>query len=193
MTDIKFPKKQAQRLIPKYLLEYATELNENHPDPSADWGASYTAGNGIDITGKVISNTYADVEANPTLAGNEDTLEGLEVDGVKYAVGAGKQLYQHNIWANISGGMGKMCLQIINDNSTVIAYNDLYSYLVGKGYTSEDTCIACNGCDINDNVIWGVYCNDNKFHFCYKHLGSTYSVAKTNMLSNYYKDTVIAL
>lgn len=97
MADIKFPKKQEQRLIPKYLLEYATELNENHPDPSADWGASYTAGTGIDITGKVISNTYADVEANPTLAGNEDTLEGLEVDGVKYAVGGGKQLYQHEI------------------------------------------------------------------------------------------------
>lgn len=58
MADIKFPKKQEQRLIPKYLLEYATKLEENHPDPSADWGGSgseYTAGTGIDITNNVIS------------------------------------------------------------------------------------------------------------------------------------------
>lgn len=62
---IKFPKKQEQRLIPKYLLEYAEELQENHPDPSASWGGGsggdYTAGNGIDITENVISvdNTVA--------------------------------------------------------------------------------------------------------------------------------------
>lgn len=35
MAKIDFPKKQEQRLIPKYLLEYAEDLQENHPDPSA--------------------------------------------------------------------------------------------------------------------------------------------------------------
>ena len=51
-----FPKKQQQCLIPKYLLEYATDLQENHPDPSAEWGGGsggspIEAGTGIEITG----------------------------------------------------------------------------------------------------------------------------------------------
>ena len=54
MAKINFPKKQEQRLIPKYLLEYAEELQENHPDPSAEWGSSggdiIQAGTGITIT-----------------------------------------------------------------------------------------------------------------------------------------------
>ena len=64
MAKINFPKKQEQRLIPKHLLDYAEELQENHPDPSASWGGSgstYTAGDGIDIDNNVISvdNTVA--------------------------------------------------------------------------------------------------------------------------------------
>lgn len=58
MAKIDFPKKQEQRLIPKYLLEYADELQKNHPDPSAEWGGSgseYTAGTGIKITNDNIS------------------------------------------------------------------------------------------------------------------------------------------
>ncbi len=55
MAKIDFPKKQEQRLIPKYLLEYAEELQENHPDPSAEWGGSggspIEEGTGIKITG----------------------------------------------------------------------------------------------------------------------------------------------
>ena len=48
-----FPKKQAQRLMPLYLLEYNEKLFEKHPDPEAPWGgggSDYTAGYGIDIT-----------------------------------------------------------------------------------------------------------------------------------------------
>ena len=50
-----FPKKQQQCLIPKYLLDYAEELQENHPDPSAEWGGgsggdTIQAGTGIVIT-----------------------------------------------------------------------------------------------------------------------------------------------
>lgn len=58
MAKIDFPKKQEQRLIPKYLLEYSEELAKNHPDPSAEWGSSgpeYTAGNGIEINENTIS------------------------------------------------------------------------------------------------------------------------------------------
>jgi len=51
-----FPKKQQQSLIPKYLLDYVTELRDNHEDPSAEWGGSggspIEAGEGIEITGE---------------------------------------------------------------------------------------------------------------------------------------------
>ena len=53
-----FPKKQAQRLMPLYLLEYSEKLFTNHPDPSAPWGgggSDYTAGQGITITNDEIS------------------------------------------------------------------------------------------------------------------------------------------
>ena len=73
---MKFPKKQAQRLIPEYLLDYTTKLNESHPDPTQSWGggsggSEYTAGDGIDITNNVISvdNTIAKKSDIPSLDG----------------------------------------------------------------------------------------------------------------------------
>lgn len=53
---------KGKRLIPEDLLDYVQDLNNNHPDPSAEWGgASYTAGTGIDISeGEIsIDNTVA--------------------------------------------------------------------------------------------------------------------------------------
>ena len=66
-----FPKKQAQRLIPEYLLDYTTKLNESHPDPTESWGGSgsnYTSGDGITINDNVISvdNTVAKKSEIPT-------------------------------------------------------------------------------------------------------------------------------
>ena len=78
-----FPKKQAQRLMPLYLLEYSEKLFTNHPDPSAPWGgggSEYTAGNGINIsTGNVISvdNTVAlksDLPTNYVTLDTEQTI-----------------------------------------------------------------------------------------------------------------------
>ena len=74
---MKFPKKQAQRLIPEYLLDYTTKLNESHPDPTQSWGggsggSDYTAGDGINISsGNVISvdNTIAKKSEIPSLDG----------------------------------------------------------------------------------------------------------------------------
>ena len=80
---MKFPKKQAQRLIPEYLLDYTTKLNESHPDPTESWGGgsggSYTAGNGIDITNNVISvdNTIAKKSEIPTNYVTTDTEQAI--------------------------------------------------------------------------------------------------------------------
>lgn len=62
-----FPKKQQQCLIPKYLLDYATDLQENHPDPSAEWGGGsggspIEAGTGIVITGDETKTISVDTE-----------------------------------------------------------------------------------------------------------------------------------
>ena len=69
-----FPKKQAQRLMPLYLLEYSEKLFTNHPDPSAPWGggggSDYTAGQGITITNNEISvdtNVIATKSDLPTI------------------------------------------------------------------------------------------------------------------------------
>lgn len=54
-----------------------------------------------------------EVVANPTLSGNEATLNGLEIDGTKYKVGGGGSevhLYQHNI--------------IVSNNGKVTIYNN---------------------------------------------------------------------
>lgn len=72
---MKFPKKQAQRLIPEYLLDYTEKLQTSHPDPTDSWGGSggsdYTAGEGIDITNNVISvdSTIAKKSEIPSLDG----------------------------------------------------------------------------------------------------------------------------
>lgn len=69
-----FPKKQGQRLMPLYLLDYATQLQISHPDPTESWGggsggSTYTAGDGINISSEnVISvdNTIAKKSEIPT-------------------------------------------------------------------------------------------------------------------------------
>ena len=85
-----FPKKQAQRLIPEYLLDYTTKLNESHPDPTESWGGSggsnYTAGDGITIANDVISvdNTIAkksEIPTNYVTLDTEQTITGLKTIG----------------------------------------------------------------------------------------------------------------
>lgn len=53
-------------------------------------GATYTAGNGIEITDEnVINNTQDVVVANPELVGTEDNLTGIQVGDTKYKVPQG--------------------------------------------------------------------------------------------------------
>ena len=93
-----FPKKQGQRLIPEYLLDYATKLNESHPDPTESWGggsggSDYTAGDGIDITNNVISvdNTIAKKSEIPTktsdLTNDSDFITNITSSDITTALG----------------------------------------------------------------------------------------------------------
>ena len=65
-----FPKKQQQCLIPKYLLDYTRELNQNHPDPSDPWGGGgggtpIEEGTGIKITGTDTKTISIDTDVVP--------------------------------------------------------------------------------------------------------------------------------
>ena len=82
-----FPKKQAQRLMPLYLLEYSEKLFTNHPNPEDPWGGgNYTAGQGITITNDVISvdDTIAkksEIPTNYVTTDTEQTITGLKTIG----------------------------------------------------------------------------------------------------------------
>lgn len=86
-----FPKKQAQRLIPEYLLDYTEKLQTNHPDPTESWGGgsggSYTGGDGINISNEnVISvdNTIAkksEIPTNYVTLDTNQTITGLKTIG----------------------------------------------------------------------------------------------------------------
>ena len=60
--------------------------------------SGYTYSDSVEEIGQANEIDGSVVVANPTLAGTESELSGLEVDGTKYKVGGGgSQLYQHNI------------------------------------------------------------------------------------------------
>lgn len=90
------------------------------------------AGEGIDISGNEISTDRSKVVANPTLVGDEATLEGAEIDGVKYKVGGGDSLYRHVInetYAWIS-------FVIITKSNTPFTMQTLAKWLYDNGYDS---------------------------------------------------------
>lgn len=78
-----FPKKQAQRLMPLYLLEYSEKLFTNHPNPEDPWGggSDYTAGQGITITNNEIAvdtnviATKSDISSMVTTTELNDALD----------------------------------------------------------------------------------------------------------------------
>ena len=83
-----FPKKQAQRLMPLYLLEYSEKLFTNHPDPSAPWGAEgsdYTAGQGIIIDWKNTISVDTDwVATKPDIRNQVTTNTNQIITGINF-------------------------------------------------------------------------------------------------------------
>ena len=72
----------------------------------------------------------SEVIANPTLSGNEETLEGAEIDGIKYKVGGGGKLYRHSIKvANIN--RNSYCyLTLDTSTNTPFTTSTLFNYLI---------------------------------------------------------------
>lgn len=115
-----FPKKQGQRLIPEYLLDYTTKLNESHPDPTESWGGSggseYTAGYGININDNVISvdNNVAlksDLPTNYVTLDTEQTITKPKTITSRLTVGSETG---NNIFIDGNYGKGQL-INMYND------------------------------------------------------------------------------
>lgn len=173
-----FPKKQQQCLIPKYLLDYATDLQENHPDPSAEWGGGgggtpIEAGEGIVITGTdtktisvdtedvamvnslstvAFSGSYNDLSNTPDLT-NYVTLDTAQrIDGQK-------SFYNSNSYSTVTIGG--------NVQNEAIHVEDMYNhtYIYPSKTIINDVTLESNG----DNHIHVNYVDDfgvtSPFHF----------------------------
>ena len=138
--------------------ETATEsVDEETQEPITTYEYSYRL---IDDASSVV--------ANPTLSGDEATLNGLEVDGTKYKVGgaSGGKLYFHMIELSLSGDTrySSIYIELYSHFSTPYKYEDLiYENLNGipcttamanynSGYLGTRF-IALQ----NDFIICGVY------------------------------------
>ena len=78
------------------------------------------------------------VVANPTLSGNEATLDGLEVDGTKYKVGGSGgeiSLYQHNIHLNsVTTDNRRFVSSVLSKSSTPFNASSFVEFLSSNGF-----------------------------------------------------------
>ncbi|MBR3210073.1 MAG: hypothetical protein IKF82_07430, partial [Bacilli bacterium] len=121
--------------------------------------------------------TLNQVKANPTLEGEEETLESLKIGNKKYALGGGTEvianpelagteddleglqvgenkykvgikLYKHNI-KMIHGTLGIMFCSIINRTPNTFDFNSLINYLSEKKFEFESKIYPVNGSSIS--------------------------------------------
>lgn len=94
----------------------------------------------------------SEVVANPTLSGNEATLNGLEVDGTKYKVGGGSggKLYQHVCQIANESGVEIYCLELITRDNTPLTLSNLVTILTNR-YT-EDQKVNFSVTATKDNI-----------------------------------------
>lgn len=129
----------------------------------------------VNKTTKVVTIVEAkNVVANPTLEGTESDLEGIEIDGTKYKVGGGKQLYQHNISIYFNntdtGSRTFLNLTLILDNNTALDTTEkVANKLWDLGYDLyNDKGMIATG-----------------FHFIGGTYNKTYSIIRVGAYNNY--------
>lgn len=108
---------------------------------------TYTAGTGIDITGNVISGDYE--------AGDNITI----VDGVISATDGRGSIYKHHLSITHSTINTLECyIDIINNSSTVITFNDIYDSIVGG---SIYNCYGKNFLNATTYYVLTTICKDH--------------------------------
>lgn len=102
-------------------------------------------------SGFITAEDVTEVVANPTLAGDEANLTGLQVGDTKYAVpqGGGSQLYAHSIMIGYSNTTTGDALSgvayLISSDDTAITASNIVAKLVAAGYDGTAKRVIFNG------------------------------------------------
>ena len=128
------------------------------------------------------------VVANPTLSGNEATLNGLEVDGTKYKVGGGSggKLYMHILKIGNINRENPCYLTIYTSSETPFTTSTIFNYLISLyGNDSNRFNIALSNNDVIPMSAWASGDRVSTY-------GYTISESKTYVYSYFYvlTDTV---
>ena len=107
------------------------------------------------------------VIANPTLSGDEATLDGLEVDGTKYKVGgsggSGGKLYKHDIYIQENGSghfIQTLGLTIYIANNIPVTFSNLANYFHSNFYRGY----SCTGYSLRESIVTDVTNYYASFH-----------------------------
>lgn len=114
------------------------------------------------ITLKKLSGD-TEVIPNPTLDGSETALSGLQIDGVKYAMGGGGGVYQHHVQLSARSGseMVYANFSIITSDNTQFTQTSLLEF-----FTSHQLSVAATGIKtpiLSTDIynVYGVYVSSN--------------------------------
>ena len=96
-----------------------------------------TVGSGLELASGDTLNctvpTPTTVVANPTMAGTEGDLTGLQVGDTKYKVGGGKKYYRHNVKIAFVG----KSYMFITSSGTQFTTTTFAEFLYANGYTGN--------------------------------------------------------
>jgi len=102
---------------------------------------------------EIVNATKDNVKANPTLAGTETELSGLEVNGVKYSMpsGGGGKEYFHCI-RYYTDNNNQAYINIKNNSSAPFTITSLCTFLKNLGCTYFTNLYVCSGMAKIDGV-----------------------------------------
>ena len=127
-------------------------------------------------SGFITASDVTQVVANPTLAGDEANLTGLQVGDTKYAVpqGGGSQKYAHSVMISgtnsTTGDTFTGVAYFISSDNTAITASNLIEKLIAAGYDATTKIIIFNG-----TIYSGT---DTQYY------ALTYLAVQTNSLTN---------
>ena len=124
-----------KRLIPKRDIDYLEELKANHSDPSASWGGTEVvanptlAGTEGDLTGLQVGDTKYkvpdEVVANPTPGVDDTALTGLQVGDTKYKI----KYYKHIVTILSNNEYDSAKIELLCVNNTPFTTTTFMSYM----------------------------------------------------------------
>ena len=122
------------------------------------------------------------VVANPTLSGDEATLNGLEVDGTKYKVGGSGgseiHLYGHYISTSV-GSNSNINLAIYSNSDIPFQTGTLVNWIKNNGFSvSSDKCYVASGYYSNGRIVIGIGVTASMLEVSYMYINDSNTLAK---------------